>query len=180
MAGSDPSYVLIVSGPPGGGKTTLARRLAQTSPTRAVHLHTDDFYDAIKSGFIQPWLKESHGQNTVVTHAIAAAAVAFAQGGYAVMLDGVVGPWLLPTYRSEAAAAGVPLHYVVLRPDQETARMRARDRSHMPITEYPPGLFEQFADLGSFERYAIDNTAVGLGTLAANVAAGVSDGSFRL
>ena len=123
---------LILSGPPGAGKTTIARVLADASALPAVHLHTDDFYDAIRTGFILPWLPESQAQNTIVTRAIAAAAMAYAGGGYAVMLDGVVGPWFLDIYREAAADAGQLIDYVVLRPTLETVVARARDREVAP------------------------------------------------
>src|SRR5579862_8698553 len=118
--GSGPlaGFILIVSGPPGAGKSTVARRLAQTWDGLAVHIPTDAFYAAILSGYVAPWLAESHQQNITVTQAIAAAAAAYAAGGYAVMLDGVVGPWFLEHYRRAATGAGVELSYVVLRPDR--------------------------------------------------------------
>jgi adenylate kinase family enzyme len=44
MANS-PRSVLILTGPPGAGKSTVADILARASATLAVHLHSDDFYD---------------------------------------------------------------------------------------------------------------------------------------
>ena len=172
--------ILIVSGPPGAGKTTVARRVAETSDVPAVHFHTDDFYGAILTGFIAPWLPESHGQNRVVMRAIVAAAAEYAAGGYVVVIDGVVGPWFLDGYREAARRLGVALDYVVLRPDRGTAVARARDRQAFPLAEYPPGLYESFADLGELEHHVIDTTTDDADALARRVRTGAADGRFRL
>jgi predicted kinase len=177
---AEPASILIISGPPGSGKTTVARRLAETSERPAVHLHTDDYYAAIRSGYILPWLPESAAQNATVTRAIAAAACAYGVGGYPVMLDGVVGPWFLDTYREAAAKAGLELGYAVLRPDRATAVARARDREKDPLADYPPRIFEEFADLGALEGHAIDTTAASVEAVVESVRKGLAEGRFRL
>jgi predicted kinase len=179
-AGGASGPILIVSGPPGAGKTTVARRLAEASETPAVHLHTDDFYSAIRAGFIAPWLQESHPQNAVVTRAIVAAAAAYATGGYVVVVDGVVGPWFLDVYQGTARRLGVALHYAVLRPDRATAVARARDRDDTPLSPYPAGLYESFADLGALEPHVIDTAATDIDALAAQLRQGLAAGRFRL
>ena len=106
MAGA----VVILTGPPGAGKSTVADILARQSETPTVHLHTDDFYDRyIKSGYILPWLPESQKQNETVTKAIAATAAAYAEGGYLTVIDGIVGPWFLAPFREAAALPGTSL-----------------------------------------------------------------------
>jgi predicted kinase len=175
-----PAPILIVSGPPGAGKTTVARILAETSPTPAVHLHTDDFYSAIRSGFIAPWLPESAEQNATISRAIAAAVCAYASGGFAVYVDGVVGPWFLDLYREAAAQAGVPLHYLVLRAARETVVARARDRDTAPIADYPPRIFEAFADLGALEPHVLDTTRLSVDAVVQAARTGVEAGRFRL
>jgi predicted kinase len=173
-------FILIVAGPPGAGKSTVARRLAEAWDGLAVRIPTDAFYSAILSGYVAPWLAESHAQNITVNQAIAAAASTYAAGGYAVLLDGVVGPWFLEHYREAAARAGADLAYVVLRPDRATAVARARDRDEMPLTDYPAGLFERFGDLGPFESHVIDTTDLDVGAVADLVRTGLADHRFRL
>jgi cytidylate kinase len=172
--------LLILTGPPGAGKTTVARVLAETSDSLAVHLHTDDFYAAVRKGFIPPWAPESHAQNAVISRAIAAAAFAYAEGGYAVIVDGIVGPWFLDVYRAESLRTGIGLDYVVLRPSRERAASRVAMRDESPLTDYPPNIFEGFRDLGPFEPHVIATDLPEPEAVAALVREGVTAGRFKL
>lgn len=59
--------LILMSGPCGGGKTTLSRLLAENpAAERTVHMHTDDFYHYIKKGYIPPWEPASKDQNEAV------------------------------------------------------------------------------------------------------------------
>ena len=67
--------IVIVGGPPGSGKTRLARSLAEALAP-GVHLEADAFFHFIVSGYIPPWRPESDTQNHVVNTVVARAAPA--------------------------------------------------------------------------------------------------------
>ena len=110
--------IVLLSGAPGTGKSTAAALLARDSQLEAsLTLRTDSFYEALGKGAVPPHLPGSETQNQVVIEAFLAAAECFAQGGYDVIVDGVVGPWYLAPWLA-AARKGTEIHYFVLRADR--------------------------------------------------------------
>jgi adenylate kinase family enzyme len=161
MAPSREPAVLILTGAPGSGKTTVAELLALTSD-RAVHLQSDCFFHFIASGYVEPWKEESHEQNTTVMQIVGEAAARYTGAGYSTIIDGIISPdWFFEPLRDSLGAAGFGVAYAVLRPPLVVAVERARGRTSSRLSDVAviEQLWSGFADLGALERHVINNEA---------------------
>jgi hypothetical protein len=108
--------VLVISGPPGAGKSTVGERVVDRfDPSLLVE--GDVFFQFLRRGAIAPWLPESARQNELLMAATATAVGELSRGPATVVFNGVVGPWFLPTFLGRSGLA--TLSYAVLLPPVE-------------------------------------------------------------
>ena len=151
--------VLVVTGPPAAGKSAVASLLVQELQF-GVHLRADYFWDEfIRNDFLRPWMPESDQQNRTVVKAVAAAAVEYAKGGYATVVDGIFGPWFAELIFPRFAAQGVACHYAVLLPVKEVTLKRSQSRTKTITESVLEKMHDEFsAHLEGYEKHVVDST----------------------
>ncbi|HWD53420.1 MAG TPA: AAA family ATPase, partial [Acidimicrobiales bacterium] len=58
--------LLLITGPPGAGKSTVSRAIAEASP-KSVFVEGDAFFRFLARGSMAPWLPAANQQNQTVT-----------------------------------------------------------------------------------------------------------------
>jgi hypothetical protein len=169
--------LIVVAGPPGAGKSTVAGILADGFERSALVVG-DGFFAFVRQGYINPWLDDAHQQNDVVITAAAAATGRLVTGGYQVVYDGVIGPWFAPAF---LAATGLDqLHYAVLLPSLDCCLARVRSRTGHGFSDLPAAeqVHRQFAAAGISERHLFTDDSDDPATTAARIRARLSEGSL--
>jgi len=147
--------LIVITGPPGAGKSTVCRALVDELD-RSVLVPGDDFFAFLnRRTSIAPWLPEAQEQNDVVLRAAAAAVGQYVSGGYDVVYDGVLGPWSLPGFCAATGLSG--LHYAILLPSQERCLERVASRVGHGFTDPDATvhMHHQFADARIHPRHLL-------------------------
>lgn len=137
------SRLIVVTGPPGAGKSTVAPRLARRFDPSAL-VAGDEFFAMVRRGYIDPWTRPAHQQNQVVIAAAAAAAGRLVRGGYTVVYDGVIGPWFLDAFIDASGLDEVD--YVMLLPPERVCLRRIEDRTGHGFSDHEAAshMYRQF------------------------------------
>ena len=174
------SAIIFVTGCPGTGKTSIAAQLAKQS-SKAVHLPIDAFYTFLIH-FVDPTNPDSDEQNRAVGAAAGQAALAFADGGYDVIADGVWGPWHMDQLVDVMSGTSHTVEYIVLRANLDETLKRASERhdaDKFPL-DAVKFMHEQFANLGDYEPHAVETDGQCIKESMAEINQRMADGDFTL
>jgi predicted kinase len=169
--------ITIIGGAPGAGKSSLARLLASSEPD-GVHIESDAFFRFVPHR-LDPSLPTARVQNEVIVRAYTRASVEYAESGYSVYLEGVIGPWLLPII----AAIATPFDYVLLDVSLEIAlaRVQSRGTQSSATPEVIRRMHPQFAAaIPASRRHVVDTNGRSLSEVATELRSARAAGALAI
>jgi hypothetical protein len=181
-----PGQLLLLTGSPGCGKTTVAPLVADRAPLSAC-LDLDWFFAKLRIGAVEPWREEAHQQNRVVLAAAASALSVFASGGYFTVGEGILYPFMLDLFARASEPLGIDINYAVLRAPLSVALARVRSRTTDPAhpgaladEEVVDDLWSLFEEQGVDERHRVDIGDRSPEPIAEEIFRRCREGEFRL
>jgi chloramphenicol 3-O-phosphotransferase len=165
--------VVMLSGPIGAGKTTVARELQAISPAPLCYIEGDTLWPV----FVKTDGAPRRERFRLLMRSMTAAAIPLARGGYEVLLDFSFPVDFLDTARR--ILKEIPLDFVVLRPSLETCERRSAARAEGTIVDY--AMYRDFyAMFQGATRHEICDDAADAPSLARRIREGIDGGAFRL
>ena len=113
----------VITGPAGVGKSTVSRKIAETSGKSAL-IEGDDLYAQIIGGYVNPW-EEGNYLDTFWRLSLSSIRV-YLEDGFDVVFNYIVSPEQLEMIRNEFS--NCELRFVVLLVDEETILARDKRR----------------------------------------------------
>ncbi len=149
--------LIVITGPPGAGKSTLGAVLADAYDPGAL-VAGDAFFGFLRRGALDPWRREADAQNIVLVEASAMTAGRLTDQ-CDVVYDGVVGPWMLTTF---LRSSGLPhVDYAVLLPPLDECLQRVATRAGHGFTDLDAAehMWREFHDAEIDRRHLITDVA---------------------
>lgn len=135
--------VIIVSGPPGAGKTAVSEALCERFD-RMLHVEVDTLRHMVKAGYRHPWAGDAQAKEQLLLAARNACAIAreAVAARYAAVIDDAVTAEMAGHYIEALRGIASPVHLVTLLPDLDSTLRRDGARRES-IPERARALHEQ-------------------------------------
>lgn len=168
--------IILLSGPPGAGKTTVAKELIASATGPTVYIEGDTFWHFIVKPHSPP--KPRQHTSRIVIKSMMLSALPYARAGYDTLVDFTIGPWFLGLFKEYIKE--IPFEFVILCPSEKVCAERAGGRTEGTMKDYPSDLHLAFSDITEFEKYAIRDDEASPKELAAQIRDGLDKGVFKL
>lgn len=158
------AQILILTGPPGAGKSSVAQALADRYD-RVAHIDVDTLRGFITpTGYIAPDKPGWERQRALATRNACTLAQNFMAERFAVIIDDVVTSRAeLDLYIEGLTPVGVPVHFVRLLPSREACQTRNRERrtGRMGAGRIEV-VYDQFEAAGEMPGSVIDSSSLSI------------------
>ncbi len=131
MTTKTPAPIFLLTGPPGAGKSSIARALLQRFPF-GFHIPLDDLREWVVSGVAHPvptWSEETTRQFALAREGAEQLAKQYAKAGFAVVIDDIINVQDVAQLFT-SALEGYTFHKVILLPAVDVAQQRNRERTN--------------------------------------------------
>jgi len=170
------SAITILSGPPGAGKTTIARELISLNKGALIYIEGDDFWKFI----IESGKKTGFDNFKASMSAMLGASIAYARNDFEVLLDFSIPPWYINKASELVKKRNIPLNYVIVRPALEICANRAATRKKGVIAEYNEQLTKLYRSFDELQQYIVEENEADARSVAERIKRGLEVGLFRL
>lgn len=169
--------IVLLSGPVGAGKTTVARELIACSDSPTTYIEGDSFWTHVARA---PENQTRHKRFKMIMTAMVGAALPYALYGNEAIVDFSIPPWFLETVDKVVRRKEITVEYIVLRPPQDICAVRAASRKEGRIACYEGygDLYDDFREVA--RRHLVINDHSDPKETAKLIREGLSEGTFRL
>lgn len=162
------SKVFIISGPPGAGKSSLAKSVAQFF-NKSVHIECDCLYNMVQGGHKKPWEEGADVLLSLMYKALASQAIIYLKAGFVVITDYVWSPAEICSISEQIGDSNL-FYPVFLLPEKAVNLERDLNRKYVVGADRVTKYWEEFSKLKlTFPKIFYDNSNTSTDEIVQNI-----------